>query len=258
MSNHRQTIAKSSLQNARDRLHGGPLPLYYQIAGMIRNRILAGVWSPGSQLPTEDEWAREYGVSRPTIRNAKALLEKEGYLRSIKGSGSYVNGSDTWEHQPPTVDNLSDIFHFGSQMSFRIHQLGMVSNSPEVWKHLNNPSDRYVFQIRGTRWFQSRVISFATYYLPFRFGSRIPLDSLDDNPFIPQLEKMAGIRVIEGVQNISLGQAGAEAARHLGLEKGNPVLVVQTVYFDETHVPIEYVETCYRQELPYAIRVKRS
>ena len=143
-------------------------------------------------------------------------------------------------------------------MSFRIHELGMVSNSPEVRKHLSNPLDRYVFQIRGTRWFQGRVISFATYYLPFRFGSRIPLDSLDDNPFIPQLEKMAGIRVIEGVQNISLGQAEAEAARHLGLENGSPVLVVQTVYFDEAREPMEYVVTSYRQELPYAIRVKRS
>lgn len=245
--------------NARsENLNGSPLPFYYQIAGLIRNNILEGTWPAGSQLPTENRLAMQYGVSRPTIRNAKAMLEDEGYIHSIKGSGCYVNGQKTWKTQPPTVDNLNDIFHYGTQMSFRIHEFGMVSNTAEIKNELKNPQDRFVFQIRGTRWFHGAPISYVVYYLPFRFGSRIPLESLDENPFIPQLEKMAGIRVIEGIQNISMGRANARAAKHLGLKKGNVVLVVKTVYFDESRQPIEYVETKYKGKLPYSIRVKRN
>ncbi|MGD2125620.1 MAG: GntR family transcriptional regulator [Desulfobacteraceae bacterium] len=239
-------------------LSHGPLPLYYQVANLIRNEILAGAWSPGSKLPTEEELSMAYGVSRPTIRNAKAVLAREGFIRSVKGSGCYLNGQEGWKSSPPTVENLNDIFHFGSKMSFRIHELGMVSNNKDVKGKLKNPQDRFVFQIRGTRWFQGHPISFVTYYLPFRFGSRIPLESLDGNPFIPQLEKMAGIQVVEGVQNISLGHADSIVAKHLGLGKGDAMLVVRTVYFDEAHQPIEYVVTRYRQELPYAIKVKRN
>jgi len=241
-----------------ENLRGSPLPFYYQIAGLIRNNILEGTWPAGSQLPTENRLARQYGVSRPTIRNAKAMLEDEGYIHSIKGSGCYVNGQKTWKTQPPTLDNLNDIFHYGTQMSFKIHEFGMVSNTAEINDKLKNPQDRFVFQIRGTRWFHGAPISYVVYYLPFRFGSRIPLESLDENPFIPQLEKMAGIRVIEGVQNISMGRANARVAKHLGLKKGNAVLVVKTVYFDESRQPIEYVETKYKGELPYSIRVQRN
>jgi GntR family transcriptional regulator len=241
-----------------DKLAGSPLPRYFQVAGLIRDGIFAGTWPAGSRLPTENEMARNYGVSRPTIRNAKEILAEQGFIRSIKGSGCYVNGQKTWKTQPPTVENLNDIFHYGSQMSFKIHEFGMVANTEEIINKLKNPQDQFVFQIRGIRWFQGQPLSYVVYYLPYRFGSRIPLESLDGNPFIPQFEKLAGVHIVEGIQNISLGRADTIVAEHLKLKKGQSVLVVKTVYFDEKQHPIEYVETKYPDALPYFIRVKRN
>ena len=240
------------------KLTGGPVPLYYQIANMIRNNIVEGDFPPGSQLPTEIKLAQKYGVSRPTIRNAKDLLTKEGLVNSIKGSGCFVNDQTVWKKQPPTVNNLNDVFHYGTKMSFKIHSCGVVSSTKEINQKLNTPDDRFVFQIKGVRWFQGQPISCVNYYLPYRFGSRIPLEKLDENPFIPQLEKMAGIKVIEGVQNISLGRADDQVARHLGLQTGDAVITVKSIYFDENQQPVEYLITNYREALPYSIRVKRD
>jgi len=241
-----------------EQLTDGPVPLYYQIAGKIRSNIVAGDFPPGSQLPTEIKLAQRYGVSRPTIRNAKDLLAKEGLVSSVKGSGCFVNNQAAWKNQPPTVNNLNDVFHYGSKMSFKIHSCGIVSSSEEINRKLNTPDDRFVFQIKGVRWYRGLPISCANYYLPYRFGSRIPLEKLDENPFIPQLEKMAGIKVIEGVQNISLGRADDQVARHLGLQTGDAVITVKSIYFDENQQPVEYLITNYREALPYSIRVKRD
>lgn len=251
-------MTRPKTKRVPNKLISGPLPFYYQVANLIRSDLLNGTWPTGSRLSTEDELTKRYGVSRPTIRNAKAVLADEGFIHSIKGSGCYVNSRETWKTQPPTVENLNDIFHFGSKMSFKIHEFGMVSNTEEIKSRLKNPQDRFVFQIRGVRWYQNQPISYVIYYLPFRFGSRIPLESLDENPFIPQIEKMAGIQVVQGVQNISLGQADNTAAKHLDLTEDHAVLVVRTVYVDEENQPIEYVETQYRSELPYSIRVRRN
>jgi GntR family transcriptional regulator len=245
-------------ENASHKLTQGPVALYYQLATRLRNEIIMGTWPPGSQFPTEDEIVEEYGVSRQTVRKAKEMLTGEGFIHSIKGSGCYVRRTDRWKTMSPTVDNLNDIFHYGTRMSFRIHQFGMVSNSGEIQKKLNNREDRFVFQIRGVRHFQGQPISYVIYYLPYRFGSRIPLESLDDNPFIPQFEKLAGIQVTEGIQTICLGRADRTAAENLGLKKGAPVLLVEAVYFDTAQNPIEYIMSRYRNELPYAIRIKRS
>jgi GntR family transcriptional regulator len=236
----------------------GPLPLYYQVATLLRNEILSGVWPAESRLPTEESLVERYEVSRPTIRKAKGLLAEEGFIRDIKGSGCYVNSQETWNTTPPTVDNLNDIFHFGSRMSFKIHEFGMVSNTREVETKLHNDSDRFVFQIRGVRHHLGQPMSFVIYYLPFRFGSRIPLESLDENPFIPQLERFAGIQVTEGIQTISLSRADAAAARHLGIEAGAAVLLVESVYFDSEQQPVEYVRSQYADKLPYAVRVRRN
>jgi GntR family transcriptional regulator len=153
------------------------------------------------------------------------------------------------------VDNLNDIFHFGSRMSFKIHEFGMVSNSKDVESKLDNHSDRFVFQIKGVRHHLGQPISFVLYYLPFRFGSRIPLESLDENPFIPQIERFAGIQVTEGIQTISLSRADEAAARNLGIHTDAAVLLVESVYFDSKQRPVEYVRSQYADKLPYAIRV---
>jgi GntR family transcriptional regulator len=239
-------------------LSNNPLPFYYQVATLLRNNIIDGTWPPGTKLPTEHELTKENGVSRPTIRNAKALLEKEGFIYSIKGSGCYVNGQSNWSSQLLTVENINDILHHGAKMSFKIKEFGMIANTDNIKQQLNNTQDRFVFQIRGIRWYKGQPLSSVVYYLPFRFGSRIPMESLDDNPFIPQFEKLAGIQIVEGIQNISLCKAGAKAAGHLGLKPNDMVLMVRCVYFDKDYQPVEYIETKYRDKLPYSIRVKRN
>jgi GntR family transcriptional regulator len=252
------TVDHPGHQKRVEKLMQGPLPFYYQVAGLLRNEILSGAWPPESRLPTEEELVKRYGVSRPTIRKAKRMLAEQGFIQDIKGSGCYLNSQETWNTMPPTVDNLNDIFHFGSQMSFKIHEYGMVSNSKEIRSRLVGHQDRFVFQIKGVRQYLGQPISSVIYYLPFRFASRIPLESLDENPFIPQIEKLAGIQVVEGIQTISLGRADEAAADQLGLEKGAAVLLVESVYFDSDRQPIEYVRSQYANKLPYAIRVRRN
>jgi DNA-binding GntR family transcriptional regulator len=156
------------------------------------------------------------------------------------------------------VDNLNDIFHYGSKMAFKISEFGMVSNTKAVESKLHNQSDHFVFQIKGVRRYLDKPLSSVVYYLPYRFGSRIPLESLDGNPFIPQIERLAGIQVIEGIQTISLSRADETAERHLELETGAAVLLVESVYFDSEQNPVEYVRSQYADKLPYAIRVRRN
>ena len=65
-----------------------PLPLV--IAEDLRNRILAGEWSPGEQLPSESALAESARVSRPTMRAAIKSLVSIGLVRVRHGSGTFV------------------------------------------------------------------------------------------------------------------------------------------------------------------------
>ena len=236
----------------------GPLPRYYQVAGFLREQILSGSLQAGGKLPTEEVLAKEYGVSRPTVRKAKELLVYDGLIRSVQGSGCYINDSDRWNARPPTVEKLNDVFRIGRNMAFKIREFKMIANTKDVEEKLKNPDDNYVFQICGVRNYEDKPLSYVIYHFPFEVGSKIPLNRLDENPFIPQLEKLAGIQVVEGVQTISLGFADRIAADHLNLKPKASVLLVESVYFNKEGRPVEYVKSHYREKLPYSIRVCRD
>jgi GntR family transcriptional regulator len=67
-----------------------PLPVYLQIAELLARQIKAGYWHSGERLPTEAELAQTLSVAVGTLRKSLALLEEQGVLERIQGSGTYV------------------------------------------------------------------------------------------------------------------------------------------------------------------------
>src|SRR5258708_4954111 len=66
-------------------------PLHRQLYGKLRDAILIGRISPGAQIPSSRDLARELGVARNTVLSAVEQLIAEGYLQGEPGSGTYVN-----------------------------------------------------------------------------------------------------------------------------------------------------------------------
>lgn len=74
-------------------------------------------WAPRMRLPTEAELAREFGMSRPVIRQALARLREMGLVQSRQGSGSFVCEAPSPETidpqiQFPPISNLADLEAF--------------------------------------------------------------------------------------------------------------------------------------------------
>ena len=71
-----------------------PRRLYRQIADQIRTLIRSGEFGAGARLPPERDLARQFGVSRPSVREALIALEVEGLVEVRIGSGIYVRAPD--------------------------------------------------------------------------------------------------------------------------------------------------------------------
>lgn len=64
--------------------------LYQRVANSIIADIRRGKYPRGERLPPERELAEEFGVSRPTVREAMIALEIRGIVEARRGSGIYV------------------------------------------------------------------------------------------------------------------------------------------------------------------------
>src|SRR5262245_39241690 len=68
------------------------VPLYVQVASVMRQRIETGHWVEGDKISTLEELEAEFGVARVTIRQAIELLRDEGLLDARQGRGTFVSG----------------------------------------------------------------------------------------------------------------------------------------------------------------------
>ncbi len=68
-----------------------------QIARQLRSAISSGLWAPGQRLPSEQDLAESFDVSRATAREALKLLSATGLVHSSRGSngGTFVGVPDT-------------------------------------------------------------------------------------------------------------------------------------------------------------------
>jgi GntR family transcriptional regulator len=65
-------------------------PMYLQIMEQIRQRVAAGEWKPGEQIPSIRALAITLQVSVITVKRAYLELEREGVILTQHGKGSIV------------------------------------------------------------------------------------------------------------------------------------------------------------------------
>ncbi|HEY4279260.1 MAG TPA: GntR family transcriptional regulator [Conexibacter sp.] len=116
-----------------------PLPAYFQVAQDLRRRIAQGEWGTGDRIAPELALARDYGISRVTVRQALAELAKDDLVERKRGSGTYVR-----PQQRPIVYDLNltlgayaaRIRELGFSNRAQVIESGLLSSPPE---HVRGP-----------------------------------------------------------------------------------------------------------------------
>lgn len=72
----------------------GGVPIYEQIVSQVKAKIIAGELREGDALPSMRLLAKELRISVITTKRAYEELEREGFIVSMTGKGSFVAGRD--------------------------------------------------------------------------------------------------------------------------------------------------------------------
>lgn len=86
-------------------------PIYEQIKEQIKNKIVTNELKAGEILPSIRSFAKDLRISVITTKNAYEELEREGYVETIPGKGTYVASKNIElikEEQLQKIENLID------------------------------------------------------------------------------------------------------------------------------------------------------
>ncbi|WP_225993347.1 GntR family transcriptional regulator [Actinomadura rudentiformis] len=74
--------------------HDADVPVYQQIALIIKARIDAGEILPRRRIPSESAMVQEFGVARETARRAVAFMRDKGWVYTVPQRGTFVSPPD--------------------------------------------------------------------------------------------------------------------------------------------------------------------
>lgn len=120
------------------------MPAHARVAALIRQRIVDGIYEPGSKLPPEKQFCVEFGVSAMTLRKALATLTHQGLVHAEKGRGTYIRSialADTvFKLGQLGTDWLND------SVEIRLLAASTTKAGPDVAQTLAvSPGDRVVY-----------------------------------------------------------------------------------------------------------------
>lgn len=70
--------------------HDSDVPVYVQLADIIREKIRSGEYQPRRAIPSIRTLQETYGVADGTIQKALKILKDEGLVRTVTGRGVFV------------------------------------------------------------------------------------------------------------------------------------------------------------------------
>jgi GntR family transcriptional regulator len=222
------------------------VPLHHQVYLVLQDNILTKRFPPDAVLPSEDELAQTFGVSRVTLRAAMASLEAQGLVERRQGVGTFVKGQDIAQSTPlhaAMADVLTHMEDISSRTSARVVEFGHTRGPDHVRAMFDLSDDALMQRFVRVRYFRDsrQPILFLTSYMPPEFGRHIVAKDLKDGS-VRQLLLRAGVTLTSGEQVVGAVLADPVVAASLSVDIGAPLLQIQRIHRNSRKQPVWFLE----------------
>jgi GntR family transcriptional regulator len=222
------------------------LPLYIQVASVMRRRIETNQWLPGQKISTLVELEREFAVARVTIRQAIDILSEEGLLRSQQGRGTFVAEkpvSRHWFKLATTWDAL--VATIKNNVLKRI-KVDNPPTKPVLHEGEGELAPKYIF-MRSVQFKDGQPYGIVNLHLADEIFRRAP-EEFRQHPALSVLAGLKGVQVQDAHQTVIIGSADPSTAELLHIELGAPIAECRCVVLDRKGVAIYVADIIYRND----------
>ena len=229
------------------------IPRYIQIADAIRR----GLKSEGERIPSEHELCAQFGVSRPTIRQALDILVQEGRLYRHAGRGTFSTPSPGGDRRLRVIGSVADMIALGEETWFKLVSRETVPVPANIAQALRLPPGSSAFRVAGVRHAETGPFMHVTAYVKRQFAEVLSDEDLSKTSLVGALERQTDVTVKFLEQVVDAVLAPRHVAELLQLRPRTPLLLFERTYFSSTGEPVEHAVT-YQATRRYPYRVVLS
>jgi len=229
-----------------------PLPLYHQLSEIVREWIEDGRYSPGDHLPTEDELARTFAVSRATVREAMRGLSGQGLIEIRRGKGAYVARKKIPQALPGLSSFTKEMGALGFSVTSKVLEKEIIAPPARILNALKLDKGSRVLRVMRQRFVDGAPMVVSVSHLI----DKISIDHDFSGSLYKLLEEVYGYKILTGEASVDAGLADRQCAALLNLKPGEPVLRITWLARTDSDLPVEYSEATFRAgNYRYVIRL---
>ena len=217
----------------------GELPLYQQLAELLKEEIHAGRYKQGQKLPTELELCKLYHVSRNTVRGALQQLEKENLLLRQQGKGTFVSKKKYNHHIVPARSFTDMCREIGCKPDAKVIKSVIKDPSEADVVFLDLRPEAKIIAIERIRYTDGVPVELEISHFPESFSFLLDED-LNHCSMLELLREKYGIWFTK-----SRTFASYEMSHYLSVQKDYPLLLINSELSDQNGMPscrcVQYV-----------------
>jgi GntR family transcriptional regulator len=236
-----------------------PIPLYYQLAELIKEQIRLGELKPGDQLLSERILSEQHAISRMTARQAINYLTREGALVARHGLGTFVAEPKLTQDTLHLLGFTEEIVQLGGNAVSRVLEQTVVPPPARVAGDLRLHADEPVVKIVRLRLSDALPLLLETTFIPARICPGLERENMATQSLYALLEQRCGVQLKRARQTLEATVANDYESRLFGVAVGMPMILLEGVTCDEHERPVEYFKAIYRGDrFKFAFESERS
>lgn len=221
---------------------------YLTIYHDLVDNISKDSWTETSMLPSENNLAMEYHVSRETIRKALNLLVQDGYIQKVRGKGSVIIKQDTFDFP---VSGIVSFKELANKLNFQaktiLHERRTVKADALLKDKLEVPLDKSILKVSRIREFAGeKVILDKDYFNP----DIVPTlsEAVCEDSIYAYLENTLDLKISYARKEITVEEPTKLDRDLLDLGNHSNVVVIKSqVYLEDTTL-FQYTESRHRPD----------
>ena len=224
------------------------VPYYEQLFEILRDRIVSGSIPTDERLPSENDFCKEFGLSRATVRQTLSKLESEGFARRVARRGVFASAPGElsgWIVQDTEGFLESQLRHGRTGIATTVIDARFISPPQHVTAALGVGSRERVFALQRLRSLDGKIAMFSTNWFPHDVGQKIEAaqDVLQGTGSVNSTLRKAGFLISGAHRVIRAMRAPKNVAGHLQIGPDQPVLRLRSYSWDHEDVRFDYHET---------------
>jgi GntR family transcriptional regulator len=220
--------------------------LHFKVKESIIQMIKKGEYKPHSQLPTEAEFCKTFGVSRTTVRTALQQLAVEGYVYKKQGKGTFVSDSKVTQVLTTTIYNFTDqLTNQGKRPNTKVLSLLVIESDEFLSELFSIHKGDPVNRLERIRYANDEPLQYMISYLPWRKTPGLNAKECEKSLY-RLLESQFHLKIKKTNEILELSLADEDIAKKLEVKVGSPCFSLITYAYLSDGSLIEYSKTIFR------------